>query len=109
MISRPLGLCPICNDGKQKILINKVCQYHYWAAARQRSKPITRSVPLHKASSPAKAPELWWYEDKLKMMTGNCWECKTHIPLYIRHVAISAVAHIFPKEIFPSIKFHPWN
>jgi hypothetical protein len=33
------GICEQCNDGKEKPIVKKLCQYHYWQSKR---KPVNK-------------------------------------------------------------------
>lgn len=50
-----------------------------------------------------------WFKERRKEMTGKCWHCGDpsckNNNEYFRH----SIAHILPKNIFESVKYHPLN
>jgi hypothetical protein len=110
MIPRPQGLCPMCKDGKKKTLINGVCTIHYWASKRQplyKKKGSGIIVQDQDAISSPPPSELYqWYLDKIPCLAGKCMECGARIDKWIHLVAMSAIAHILPKDDFESIQCH---
>lgn len=109
-LPRRSGVCPLCNDGVNKPLIDGVCQVHYWGSRKtplQRRRPERSTVPPWSVHIPS--PKLRWYDDQVRLLTGHCLECGEPIHTFIREVAIGAVSHILPKNIFKSVQFHPLN
>jgi hypothetical protein len=72
------------------------------------SRPKMLNISIQSAFASAD-PELQkWYEMVATFIMANphCMECDTWIaPGYYK----AASAHIFPKEEFPSVKYHPLN
>ena len=102
------GLCDLCNDGKEKELISGVCQMHYWRAHRSGS-PICRTRPNFSTPTAQDLEQENWYDSVISNMGDRCWECSALVATWNRKYAKAAVAHILPKEFFPSIKTHPFN
>jgi hypothetical protein len=123
------GTCPVCieqnNDYSEKVLATKngTCAYHYNKARKLRqylnNQPKKTSKGLFNPKKGENKKECFeeslakWYEEKMMALDRNpyCVECllngkQTFIPLPFR---LHAIAHIFPKAQFPSVKTHPLN
>lgn len=111
--------CSACNTNVVKVgkslfcfnCRNRVKTKEYTERAKQRE--ATRMGSLSPAGNReldkwfadiAAANEVFTYENFDPHL--RCWECNSKIyrPFYR-----AAVAHIFPKAIFPSVKTHPMN
>lgn len=107
-----MGLCPNCTDSRPKSLISGLCQYHYWGNKRSATaSPTRRRPPLRGGvyESPEDQEQDAWYDHRIILMTGRCWNCGEIIVTSNRKFAKAAISHIFAKETFPSIAMHDLN
>lgn len=104
------GLCDLCDDGEQKELIAGRCKYHYSQGMGRQSYIVRRGIRSIQTIPSLEEVELEaWYDRIINGMLGQCWECNSLIATWNRRYAKAAIAHILPKEYFPSVQNHPLN
>jgi hypothetical protein len=125
-IKQKKGECIDCNDGVQKPLIAGRCSYHYPKyRGNVNAKKASSKTPLFSRGTIVKSVsddlDIWFKEkENILSMNPYCMECGAFITptLYgkkefddaesnfsFRH----AIAHIFPKAQFPSVRTAPFN
>jgi hypothetical protein len=118
-IRQKTGVCVDCPEGSsEQLLIAGRCPAHYWKHRQQvnaakGTKPTSTRFPDYRARTGLKTNRIEglsdWYEQRRTEMTGICVE--TGLPSCATNDAffIFSIAHILPKEHFPSIATHPLN
>lgn len=115
------GQCIDCvarGDKKEKYITAGRCGIHYpqyrnFINRNKKVKAIAKVVPMFKTKGLANTLEASielakWFKEKEELVAANpfCSECGEFIPPFrYRH----AVAHIFPKALFPSVASAEWN
>jgi hypothetical protein len=114
--------CVAAGDTSQKYLIANRCQHHYKihrahvTSNRKNERESRGKVVRMIGNTEADLTELLadsielgkWFKERILELAKNpvCMECGAEIPSqFFRH----AVAHIFPKAQFPSVRTHKWN
>jgi hypothetical protein len=118
-IKQKIDVCLDCPaTSRPQPLIAGRCKSHYWAhrhglkVANDQAAGLGR-VPDYRARTGLKTNRIEglsdWYEQRRTEMTGICVE--TGLPSCATNDAffIFSIAHILPKEHFPSIATHPLN
>lgn len=110
-LKRKMGFCEDCNDGIEKPIIAKKCQYHYKKNLSLKSQAKAKIKELGNGNTRFEefAALDKWFRERVNEMTGNCQECGERINKNIFKYAKCGVAHIFPKSTFPSISTHKLN
>lgn len=95
---------------KQKICVS--CGHPRYIFSRKRCKPCAMredAKPLKSREEAGGAELDRWFLDRRKEMTGKCAHCGDKTTKDSDKYYKSAVAHILPKALFPSVATHPLN
>lgn len=111
-IKNKFGKCIDCSeDSPDKYLIAKRCLHHYKiyrvSQSKVQQKKHRDEYPRYRSKDFISDLDFWFSqrEQELKL-TPYCMECGDFIPEKFRR---HAVAHIFPKNKFPSVATHRLN
>jgi hypothetical protein len=97
-----------------KYLISNRCQFHYKVYRnkinKEKNNNRINTTQDRKITILSNEELKLWFDDRIAILVSNndprCMECRQ--PISTKYLK-AAVAHIFPKAIFDSVKTHKWN
>jgi hypothetical protein len=117
-----IGICVDCPAGSEPQEVtgkrdDQRCHNHYWSHLRLKSAQKTGIAAPTKENlydrKPAKKQPIeglgQWFRDRREEMTGACMETGVKTAKFNDAFFVFSIAHILPKEHFPSIATHPLN
>ena len=113
MIKTKFGICPQCNDGKEKAILDGLCLYHYKKSKaeiylQRKKERLKKKVLNGMDKKPTKAETIkknldHWFRFHMVHSKRVCENCGLSLAHYNQNDWFGCQHHVLEKSIFPTV------